>query len=417
MFPGAAHSVRSGMGCTQEEYADIDDVSAANASSRTPAPHTSLAVRGVQERLGFIDLARAAAALLMIQGHALDVLLLPLYRTGMGFHVWSFARGLTSCLFLFLSGFSFAAATHRGWARYSSGLQASRQRVARFAGFLGLGYLLHLPATTLSRLSSVSPAGWHGFWALDILQCIAVSLCALQALVLLTRTPRRFSLVSAAVSAVVVALTPAVWKAEPFAYLPVAVSSYFTARHGSLFPLFPWAGYMLLGATCGTRYQQRQERAVVFGTSTLLPLGVAMIVSAAACSRLPFDPFGSTDFWSNSPNLFLLRAGLVLLVVALMAHANRWVATPNTLVDALAQRTLLIYVVHVCVVYGSPWNRGLRQIYGSTLRLVPALGWVATLWITMALIAIAWNVVHTAHPQRARHLRLAGIGALIVSLL
>lgn len=41
-------------------------------------------------RISFIDTARALAVLMMIQGHVLDALLQPGYRTTPAFHVWSF---------------------------------------------------------------------------------------------------------------------------------------------------------------------------------------------------------------------------------------------------------------------------------------------------------------------------------------
>ena len=79
--------------------------------SRVGAAPTGVAAH----RVIFIDLARAVAVFLMIQGHTVSALLAPEYRAGRLFDVWVFQRGLTSCLFLLLSGFAFSIATSRHW--------------------------------------------------------------------------------------------------------------------------------------------------------------------------------------------------------------------------------------------------------------------------------------------------------------
>src|SRR3954462_13318971 len=80
-----------------------------------PAPEKGRESGGRSPRVIFIDLARALAVVFMLYGHAIDGLLDPGYRTGTWFVVWTFQRGLTSCLFLLLSGFAFSIATARHW--------------------------------------------------------------------------------------------------------------------------------------------------------------------------------------------------------------------------------------------------------------------------------------------------------------
>jgi uncharacterized membrane protein len=102
-----------------------------------------LALPVVTDRLVFVDLARVLAILMMIQGHVLDALLSSDYRTAAAFHVWSFLRGLTSCLFLVLSGFVLAMTTQRRWAQHASGLATHARCMRRCVALLALGYLLH----------------------------------------------------------------------------------------------------------------------------------------------------------------------------------------------------------------------------------------------------------------------------------
>ena len=93
-------------------------------------------------RVIFIDLARALAVVFMLYGHAVSSLLDPRYRTGTWFEVWTFQRGLTSCLFLLLSGFAFSIATARHWTRHTEISPAILKRARRFGLFIILGYAL-----------------------------------------------------------------------------------------------------------------------------------------------------------------------------------------------------------------------------------------------------------------------------------
>jgi len=101
----------------------------------------------------FIDLARAMAVVMMVYGHTVDALLGQQYRVGAWFAVWQFQRGLTSCLFLLLSGFAFSIATTRHWPSHVRISPSFFRRVRRFALFVMLGYALHFPVNHLAGLA------------------------------------------------------------------------------------------------------------------------------------------------------------------------------------------------------------------------------------------------------------------------
>ncbi|HKP59763.1 MAG TPA: heparan-alpha-glucosaminide N-acetyltransferase domain-containing protein, partial [Polyangiales bacterium] len=132
----------------------------------------------VDSRVVFVDLLRFVAALQMLQGHTIAALLAPAARHGPWFALWSAARGLTSVAFLFAAGLSFYLATER-----ARDPRAASRRVLRALRLIALGYLLHLP---LAALFTSDPASrlraLHEFAAVDVLQCIGVSLLALEAL-------------------------------------------------------------------------------------------------------------------------------------------------------------------------------------------------------------------------------------------
>jgi len=119
-------------------------------------------------RVIFIDLARALAAVFMVYGHAIDALLAPSYKTGLWHDAWQFQRGLTSALFLMLSGFAFSVATSRHWASHTGTSPAWWRRVRRFASFVLLGYLLHFPAGRLSEVKYAAEPQWRSFYAVGV---------------------------------------------------------------------------------------------------------------------------------------------------------------------------------------------------------------------------------------------------------
>src|SRR5512147_1393623 len=101
-------------------------------------------------RILSIDIARVFAILFMIQGHTLHVLLAPRYRQGTFFDLWLYLRGLTAPVFLSLAGCSFFVVTIRMLAKSPSDMSSKVfRRLRRFTAFVGLGYLMHMPARSL----------------------------------------------------------------------------------------------------------------------------------------------------------------------------------------------------------------------------------------------------------------------------
>jgi uncharacterized membrane protein len=279
--------------------------------------------------------------------------------------------------------------------------------------FLVLGYALHAPAGQFVEFATVGADSWRRFLAVDILQCIAVMLCTLQSMLWLTRVPRRFGLVAAAGCIAVLALTPAAWRVDWTMWLPAALAPYLSSATGSAFPLLPWGAYVLLGAFLGERYTCHGALDPLrFAKRVLLGGGVAFVTASFIGARIPLEPFGPTEFWYSSPNLFLLRAGLVLILLGLIAHASRRVSKPGPIVRALAHESLTVYTVHLCIVYGSVWSPGLAQLVGPTLPLPLAIVCVVGLLATMMLLAAGWYTCKRTRPDLARQVRIGTFGVL-----
>ena len=111
--------------------------------------------------------------------------------------------------------------------------------------------------------------------------------------------------------------------------------------------------------------------------------------------------YRNVDYWRDSPNIFLTKMGLVCLVLSSLIYLTRRIRLPEKPFQALAQQSLTIYFVHICILYGSLWNSGLRQKIGATLPPLPTLGWVWALLLGMTILGLTWNWFKKVEPRRS----------------
>lgn len=349
----------------------------------------------------------------MLYGHAIDALLAPQYRTGWWHEAWLFQRGLTSCLFLLLSGFAFSIATTRHWPAHITWSPAIGRRARRFGLFVLLGYALHVPVASLRDLATAPDAVWRAALAVDVLQLIGVTFIGVQAIVMTLRS--RLAVTAAALVLAVLAplLTPALWAIRWSDRVPLALAAYLSPDTGSQFPLLPWTAFILLGVALGQIYARWDPgRLPAYATRALLVPGLGLVALWAALNAADIAMVGSGPA-NFVPSLVLIRAGACLLILAAVTQVSRRITRLPHVVNALAQETLIVYFVHICIVYGSIWNPGLRYIFGTTLTPLPLAAIVVALVAAMAQLAASWNRWKHQHPRRVR-LVVVATGALML---
>ncbi len=368
-------------------------------------------------RVIFIDLARAMAVVMMVYGHTVSALLAPEYRTGAWFDLWIFQRSLTSSLFLLLSGFAFSIATTRHWASHTRLTPGVLKRARRFALFILLGYALHFPVRHFADLAYASEERWRSFFVVDVLQLIGVTFLFIQLLVLTVKSRRVFMVVSFVLALAIIYAAPWAWSRDWTASMPDVLAAYLSPSTGSQFPLVPWAGYVLMGAAAGQVYARwgAADLKRFANRALLIPGLVILPLTWNRGWEGPLARFGAGD--SNwVPGEVIFRAGACFVILALMAHASQRIARLPHLFGAVAQESLLVYFVHLCIVYGSIWNVGLTRYYGESLSLPATVGVVVVIEAAMVLLAWQWNRLKHHRPRTARWISFA-VGALLVGYL
>ncbi len=322
----------------------------------------------------YIDTFRGLMALVMVQGHLCDALLRPEIRAQGFYQFQTIFHGSTAPGFLFASGFV------AGLPRAPLSARAAIRRARRLGFILAVGYVLHLPYFSLIKTLAATPAEKAALFACDALQVIAVTQLAVIVLQGLAGT--RWTAWAGTLAVGIVAAGPFVWAARVSFRLPPFFGAYFDNHTGSIFPVFPYAAFVLAGTVAGAALGRqeprvRHRRALGFGLA-LLALG----------SVLAWLLEGRVDYWSISPAYVFVRLGGLLLFFRLV-EALVALGMPGTQALALLGReTLLVFVLHLYFLFGgitgsAPLGRfvGRLDLAGAALAL-PLL--------TVVLLAAAW---------------------------
>jgi uncharacterized membrane protein len=365
------------------------------------------------QRYEFLDLYRGLIVLFMLEGHVFRALMQPALQATKAFELHEIFHGITAPGFLFSSGFTFAIATLRKGdvlIRWSAELW---RRLGRLIVLIAVGYLMHIPYFSLRKTLEESTADqWTAFLAFDVLQCIGLSLLCLRLLFVLVRSETLFLASIAVLLAGVVAVTPLVWDKECTARIPLWLAMALNGVHGSTFPLFPYAGFVLAGVLVSWQFLRAAEREGerrFMKHLTLLSIG--LIASGYAWDISPLQLYAVDDFWFTSPAYFLIRLGILMLLLAAFwffeAHVRhrevydvwmpRWIIT-------LGVESLFVYIVHLLILYGWVLNAdyNMEAWWGMRLTLFEALVAFVGLTALLSPAAHLWHYLKKQHPVMLR---------------
>lgn len=364
-----------------------------------------------QQRLAYIDWMRGLACLLMFQTHCYDSWLSPAARRT-AFFKWSQLGGtLPAPLFIFLAGISFALITGRLQEKGAARYDVTRTTILRGAEIFALGLLFRMQEFALGY----PWAPWTDLLRVDVLNILGLSMVLMGALCWLVSATasqnaaagasslHARNILAALAAAVLIALAaPPLWTTHRPRWLPWFIESYVNGVHifpepqPWLFPLFPWAAFAFAGLAVGfllfSDYAKKREPLVL---TALLGTGPLACLLALWFDALPVPLYAVYDFWHTSPNFFLFRCGVLLIILFLVYAWCRWGLALQGFspVAQIGKTSLLVYWVHIEFVYGrfsilpkrnctsAQATAGLLVIFLAML----ALSWARTRWLKRAV--------------------------------
>jgi hypothetical protein len=363
----------------------------------------------------------------MLQGHTFRTLLQPAVHQHPLYILQDLFHGLTAPIFLVGAGLTFVIATRKRWEEYHKLSRPLARRLGRILLVLGLGIALHLPYFSLRKIISEGTAAEYlSMFQCDVLHCIGVGLFMLHGLIFFFRSQRQFYGLVLAAAAAIPLLTPLMWDVDFLQYYPAGIAQLFNSKYGSPFPLFPFLGFLLVGVIVSWEFIRatERERQILF-IRRLWIVGPVLFLVGLALDSVPFQLYPTYNFWYTSPSYFAMRAGVVLVVVAAFWYlarfaerAPRWKGIVQKCCSGLAllgRESLLVYVVHMAILYGSVVNPfiSLRVFFGATVNVWEATAVMILFLAAMLGLAFVWDFLKLRRPVVHRVIQFVAAAAFL----
>jgi uncharacterized membrane protein len=377
------------------------------------------------KRLSYIDWMRGLACVLMFQTHCYDSWLSPQARNSAVF-VWSQLGGtLPAPLFIFLSGVSFALVTERLREKGAARGDIARTTIRRGAEIFALGLLFRLQEYALGYRWSP----WTDILRVDILNILGLSMILMGILCWLSagRSSAKANVPAPAIprtvassrnrgifaglftAAFVALLTPHLWTTYRPSQLPWPLESYINGVHTFghpqpwLFPLFPWSAFAFVGLAVGfflfTDLAKRYE-GIIF--AALGGTGILACLLSIKLDAYPIQLYSVYDYWHTSPNFFLMRCGILLIILFCVYAWCRWglAQLGFSPIIQLGKTSLLVYWVHIEFVYGRLSILPKRQ--SSVLEATIGLGIIFLAMLGLSMLRTNWKNRHAKTQKLTR---------------
>jgi uncharacterized membrane protein len=320
---------------------------------------------------------RGLAVVIMIQCHTINSLTRLDLRDGGPYVLSQFVGGMAAPLFLFMAGMTSAfqmdslERRERDWRR--------RWIVSlRRAGYiLGIAFVFRLT----NYLGAWPNGDANDITKVDILNCMGVAMAAMAAAAIFDGRGRaRF----AAAAGLAIAMASPVIANLSWDGVPQLLHEYLAPGFGrGRFPFFPCAAYLAFGLAAGVIVKrvaaERMDRLMQWSVL----VGFGMVFIAQYFSNLPYSIYPKSNFWTDSPALTSIRTGICLLM---MAGAYLWTEFGArkawSWMETLGKNSLMVYWVHVMLVYGG-WVKPIKR----KLDIPQAV--LATLIVTALMVALS----------------------------
>ena len=340
------------------------------------------------KRLPFLDWTRGVAVLLMIQCHTFNSFTRVDLREGGPYVLSQFVGGMAAPLFLLLAGVTLAFQMDGQDRREPSGRRRYIAALRRAGYVLAIAYLFRFT----NWIFSYPLPSYRAMLRVDILNCMGFAMAVL-AVAAIWPAAMRARLMAAAGFAIA-GLAP-VMNSLDWQGVPAVLHDYLVHAHLS-FAFFPCGAYVAFGISAGAILRrlpaERLERTMQWSLLT----GLAMIAAGQYFSNIPYSVYTKSNFWTDSPGLIIIRTGVILALLATAFLLTEYGRSGWSWVQTLGKTSLMVYWVHVVLVYGRPLER-----WKKALDVPQATAATIVVMLAMLLLSIA-RLRWSARGARAR---------------
>jgi uncharacterized membrane protein len=341
------------------------------------------------QRITAIDLARFVAMIMMVQGHVIDALLSPAEYNLNEFpwSLWNYARGFTAQVFLIVSGTVSVFANKRledGRLKPDT----FRRRVNLAFILIALGYLFAFPANKIWDLFFIEDRLLVSFFRANILQLIGVSLLFVIFLYRFTRNDKTLGRIALAIAITISILSPFVSQVNWFKYLPEFIAAYLSFEHGSFFPVFPYTAFMFYGVYLGTILKKLDaEGRTKFIMKWFTLAGIVLFLTGYGIRELLLSQEIYIPTRVN-PGAIIYQIGWVLFGMGFWAFIYSKTTKFSFYYAMFGKRALMVYVLHLVVLYGTSWFPSVGNIFYRQM----SLEW--TLFFVVVIELVTFSMVY-----------------------
>ena len=336
----------------------------------------------------------------MIEVHVFNAFLLPELRQTGWFSILNFINGLVAPSFLFVSGFAFQVSSGGKLDEMRKLGKVFWKKIGRIFQIILIGYALHLPFYSLSKIiNNANSQQIESFYAVDVLQCIGFGLLFLFLTRLLIKSDKvyHYFLINSLV--VVMLLSPFLWKIEFTNYMHLTIANYFNRLHGSLFPIFPWLNFLLAGAVFAKYFVDAREKNE---EEKFIKLSAFAGLVTLLLGHIFYSGLFSQTLTSILPNpiFYLERLGYIFVILSMCWYADKNIELKNSFVIDASRESLLVYWLHLIVIYGMFWSgKSLAKIIGNNYNVLESSIATIILITLMIIVAKGWGWLKKTYPK------------------
>jgi uncharacterized membrane protein len=329
---------------------------------------------------------RGLAVVIMIQCHVFNSLARMDVRDGGPYVLSQFIGGMAAPLFLFMAGMTMAFQMDSLERRET--VAARRWLLSvRHAGYiLGIAFLFRFT----NWAASFPNAQTSELTKVDILNCMGLSMLVFSAASLFGHNGRlRFAVAGATAIA---GLAPLVANLD-WGSTPTLVREYLAASSAGgrgRFAFFPCAAYLGFGLAAGAIVRraaaERMERLMQWSVL----IGFTVVFCGQYFSNIPYSIYTKSSFWTDNPTLIFIRTGISLLLLAGSYLWTEFAAGAGwSWMQCLGKNSLMVYWVHVMLVYGT-WLKPIKRTLSIPLAALAAII-VILMMIALSAIWLRWK--------------------------